>query len=103
MAQARAARDFGSHEYGGAGTDFVCLGLASEALEYVDTRSRHDVGRCRAESPDAAGVGHRGSEERHLVPGAGHGDRQLRPDRTVAGSDARAIETVRHPEDDRYG
>ena len=24
-------------EYGGAGMDYICLGLASEELEYVDT------------------------------------------------------------------
>ncbi len=27
-------------EYGGAGIDYVCLGLASEELEYVDTHLR---------------------------------------------------------------
>ena len=27
-------------EYGGAGMDYVCLGLASEELEYVDTSLR---------------------------------------------------------------
>src|SRR4026207_2590947 len=27
-------------EYGGAGMDYICLGLASEELEYVDTSLR---------------------------------------------------------------
>src|ERR1041385_3197808 len=30
----------GPAEYGGAGMDYICLGLASEELEYVDTSLR---------------------------------------------------------------
>ena len=42
-------------EYGGAGMDYIALGIASEELEYLDTSLRVDhVGARRAELPVAA-------------------------------------------------
>ena len=44
--------------YGGAGLDYVSLGLACEELEYVDTSAAgHHVGARRSEFPVAVGVG----------------------------------------------
>ena len=64
-------------QYGGAGMDYICLGLASEELEYVDTSLRVIMSvHVGPQLPVAADVGHRGSEA--AVPraaGAGHEDR----------------------------
>ena len=50
-------------QYGGAGMDYIALGLASEELEYVDTSLRVILSvHAGLELPDAAVVGHRGSE-----------------------------------------
>ena len=70
-------------ELGGAGMDYVSLGLASEELEYVDTHLRvimsvHVGLNCMT----LLVLGHRGAEAE--VPGAagqGREDRDLRPDR----------------------
>ena len=70
-------------EYGGAGMDYISLGLASEELEYVDTSLRvimsvHVGLNCLT----LLVVGHRGSEAAVSgAAGAGHEDRDLRPDR----------------------
>ena len=63
--------------------DYICLGLASEELEYVDTSLRVIMSvHAGPELPDAADVGHRGSEAAlSRAAGAGHEDRRLRPDR----------------------
>ena len=70
-------------EYGGAGMDYISLGLACEELEYVDTHLRvimsvHVGLNCMT----LLVLGHRGAEAE--VPGAageGREDRDLRPDR----------------------
>ncbi len=74
-------------EYGGAGMDYICLGLASEELEYVDTSLRVILSvHVGLNSPDAAVVGHRGSEAALPRPaGTGEEDRDLRSDRAVGG------------------
>ena len=67
-------------QYGGAGMDYVCLGIASEELEYVDTSLRvimsvHAGLNCLT----LLVVGHRGSKA--AVPrsaGAGTEDRRVR-------------------------
>ena len=83
-------------EYGGAGMDYIALGLASEELEYLDTSLRvimsvHAGLNCLS----LLDVGHRRAEAALSgAAGAGQEDRRLRPDRAGAGSDARA-----HPDD----
>ena len=74
-------------EYGGAGMDYVCLGLASEELEYVDTSLRvimsvHVGLNCLS----LLAWGTEDQKQRYLVPQA-QGDEDLRlwPDRTVRG------------------
>jgi glutaryl-CoA dehydrogenase (non-decarboxylating) len=70
-------------EYGGAGMDYICLGLASEELEYVDTSLRvilsvHAGLNCLS----LLTWGERGSEAAiPCAPGAGDEDRDLRVDR----------------------
>ena len=50
-------------EYGGAGMDYISLGLVSEELEYVDTSlARHHVRSCGAQLSVAPHLGDRGSE-----------------------------------------
>src|SRR6202049_4910767 len=84
-------------EYGGAGMDYICLGLASEELEYVDTSLRVIM-------PVHAGLnclsllawGTEDQKQRYLVPQAqgtklsGYGLTE-----PGAGSDARAIQSTR--------
>ena len=92
-------------EYGGAGMDYVCLGLASEELEYVDTSLRVIMSvHAGPQLSDAAHVGHRGSEAAvSCAAGAGPEARRLRPDRAVgAGSDVRGIQTIAVKKGDRY-
>ena len=74
-------------KYGGAGMDYISLGLASEELEYVDTSLRvimsvHAGLNCLT----PARVGHRGAEA--AVPGAAGArrqDRHVRPHRAGGG------------------
>src|SRR5438034_11799501 len=81
-------------EYGGAGMDYVCLGLASEELEYVDTSLRvimsvHAGLNCLA----LLAWGTEDQKRRYLVPQAqgakiaGYGLTE-----PGAGSDARGIQ-----------
>ena len=85
-------------EYGGAGMDYISLGLVSEELEYVDTHLRvimsvHVGLNCMT----LMVLGHRGAEEE--VPGAagqGREDRDLRPDRAQRG-----LGRGGHPDDGR--
>jgi glutaryl-CoA dehydrogenase (non-decarboxylating) len=91
-------------EYGGAGMDYIALGIASEELEYLDTSLRvimsvHAGLNCLT----LLGMGHRGAEaEIPRAAGAGHEDLRLRPDRAGAGSDARGIQTTATKKGDRY-
>src|SRR5438132_2510714 len=91
-------------EYGGAGMDYVCLGLASEELEYVDTSLRvimsvHAGLNCLT----LLTWGSEEQKRRYLVPQAqgtkiaGYGLTE-----PGAGSDARAIQTTALKTGDRY-
>src|SRR6184192_1849090 len=83
-------------EYGGAGMDYICLGLASEELEYVDTSLRvimsvHAGLNCLT----LLAWGTEDQKQRYLVPQAqgkklsGYGLTE-----PGAGSDARSIQTT---------
>jgi glutaryl-CoA dehydrogenase (non-decarboxylating) len=91
-------------EYGGAGMDYICLGLASEELEYVDTSLRvimsvHAGLSCLS----LLAWGNEDQKRRYLVPQAqgskiaGYGLTE-----PGAGSDARAIQTTAIRKGDRY-
>jgi glutaryl-CoA dehydrogenase (non-decarboxylating) len=91
-------------EYGGAGMDYICLGLASEELEYVDTSLRvimsvHAGLNCLS----LLTWGNEDQKQRYLVPQAqgtkiaGYGLTE-----PGAGSDARAIQTTATKKGDRY-
>ena len=91
-------------EYGGAGMDYICLGLASEELEYVDTSLRvimsvHVGLNCLT----LLSWGTEDQKQRYLVPQAqgtkisGYGLTE-----PGAGSDARAIQTTAVKKGDRY-
>jgi glutaryl-CoA dehydrogenase (non-decarboxylating) len=91
-------------EYGGAGLDYVCLGLASEELEYVDTSLRvimsvHTGLNCLS----LLTWGTEAQKQRYLVPQA-QGDKIAGYALTEpgAGSDARAIQTTAVKKGDRY-
>src|SRR5437762_821638 len=91
-------------EYGGAGMDYRCLGLASEELEYLDTSLRvimsvHAGLNCLT----LLSWGTEDQKQRYLVPQAqgtkicGYGLTE-----PGAGSDARAIQTTAVKKGDRY-
>ena len=91
-------------KYGGAGMDYICLGLASEELDYVDTSLRvimsvHAGLNCLS----LLTWGTEAQKQRYLVPQAqgkkiaGYGLTE-----PSAGSDARAIQSVAVKQGDRY-
>jgi glutaryl-CoA dehydrogenase (non-decarboxylating) len=91
-------------EYGGAGMDYIALGLASEELEYLDTSLRvimsvHAGLNCLT----LLTWGSEAQKQRYLVPQAqgkkiaGYGLTE-----PSAGSDARAIQTTAVKKGDRY-
>jgi len=91
-------------EYGGAGMDYICLGLASEELEYVDTSLRvimsvHAGLNCLT----LLTWGSEDQKQRYLVPQAqgtkisGYGLTE-----PGAGSDARGIQTTAVKKGDRW-
>ena len=91
-------------EYGGAGMDYISLGLASEELEYVDTSLRvilsvHVGLNCLS----ILAWGTEAQKQRYLVPQA-QGTRIAGYGLTEpgAGSDARAIQTTAIRKGDRY-
>ncbi|HVZ21452.1 MAG TPA: acyl-CoA dehydrogenase family protein [Vicinamibacterales bacterium] len=91
-------------EYGGAGMDYICLGLASEELEYVDTSLRvimsvHAGLNCLT----LLAWGTEDQKQRYLVPQA-QGSKIATYGLTEpgAGSDARGIQTVAIKKGDRY-
>ena len=91
-------------EYGGAGMDYISLGIISEELEYVDTSLRVIMSvHAGSELPDAADLGHRGSEAA-LSGAAGAGTKIATYGLTEpsAGSDVRGIQTVAVKKGDRY-
>src|SRR5262245_9671621 len=91
-------------EYGGAGMDYICLGLASEELEYVDTSLRvimsvHVGLNCLT----LLTWGTEDQKQRYLVPQA-RGERIAGYALTEpsAGSDARGIQSTAVKKGDRY-
>ncbi len=91
-------------QYGGAGMDYVCLGLASEELEYVDTSLRvimsvHVGLNCLT----LLAWGTEAQKQQYLVPQA-RGEKIAGYGLTEpgAGSDARAIQTTAVKKGDRY-
>jgi glutaryl-CoA dehydrogenase (non-decarboxylating) len=91
-------------EYGGAGMDYVCLGLASEELEYVDTSLRVIMSvHVGLNSLTLLAWGTDDQKQRYLVPQA-QGTRIATFGLTEpsAGSDARGIQTVAVRKGDRY-
>src|SRR5207249_3969802 len=91
-------------EYGGAGMDYISLGLASEGLEYVDTSLRvimsvHAGLNCLS----LVTWGSEDQKKRYLVPQA-QGKKIATYGLTEpgAGSDARAIQTTAVKKGDRY-
>ena len=74
-------------EYGGAGMDYISLGLVSEELEYVDTHLRVIMSvHVGPQLHDPLVLGHRGAEEEvPRAPGQGREDRDLRPHRAQRG------------------
>jgi len=91
-------------EYGGAGMDYIALGIASEELEYLDTSLRvimsvHAGLNCLS----LLSWGTEDQKQRYLVPQAqgkkiaGYGLTE-----PAAGSDARAIQTTAVKKGDKY-
>ena len=91
-------------EYGGAGMDYIALGLASEELEYVDTSLRvimsvHVGLNCLT----LLSWGTEDQKQRYLIPQAqGHKLATYALTEPSAGSDARGIQTVAIRKGDRY-
>src|SRR6185436_10013732 len=91
-------------EYGGAGMDYIALGLASEELEYVDTSLRvimsvHLGLNCLT----LLAWGTEAQKQQYLVPQAqGKKIAGYALTEPGAGSDARAIQTVAVKKGDRY-
>src|SRR5689334_3122707 len=91
-------------QYGGAGMDYVCLGLASEELEYVDTSLRvimsvHAGLNCLT----LLSWGTEDQKQRYLVPQAqGKKIATYGLTEPSAGSDARGIQSVAIKKGDRY-
>ena len=85
-------------EYGGAGMDYISLGLASEELEYVDTSLRVILSvHVGLNSLTLLSWGTDDQKRRYLVPQAqGREDRDVRPHRAV-GRQRRARASRRWP------
>jgi len=91
-------------EYGGAGMDYLCLGLASEELEYVDTSLRVIMSvHVGLNSLTLLAWGTEDQKHRYLVPQAqGKKIATYGLTEPSAGSDARGIQTVAIKKGDRY-
>src|SRR5713101_968895 len=91
-------------EYGGAGMDYICLGLASEELEYVDTSLRvimsvHVGLNCLT----LLAWGNDDQKRRYLVPQAqGKKIATYGLTEPAAGSDVRGFQTVAIKRGERY-
>jgi glutaryl-CoA dehydrogenase (non-decarboxylating) len=91
-------------EYGGAGMDYIALGLASEELEYVDTSLRvimsvHAGLNCLT----LLSWGTEDQKQRYLLPQAqGRKIATYALTEPSAGSDARGIQTIAVKKGDRY-
>jgi glutaryl-CoA dehydrogenase (non-decarboxylating) len=91
-------------EYGGAGMDYICLGLASEELEYVDTSLRVILSvHVGLNSLTLLSWGTEDQKQRYLVPQAqGAKIATYGLTEPSAGSDARGIQTIAIKRSDRY-
>src|SRR4030095_5692826 len=91
-------------DYGGAGMDYISLGLASEELEYVDTSLRVILSvHMGLNSLTLLSWGTEEQKRRYLVPQAQ--DLKRAPSGLTepsAGSDARGIQSVAIRRGDRY-
>jgi glutaryl-CoA dehydrogenase (non-decarboxylating) len=90
--------------YGGAGMDYICLGLASEELEYVDTSLRVIMSvHAGLNSLTLLSWGTEDQKQRYLVPQAqGRKIATYGLTEPSAGSDARGIQTVAVKKGGRY-
>jgi glutaryl-CoA dehydrogenase (non-decarboxylating) len=91
-------------EYGGAGMDYVSLGIASEELEYIDTSLRVILSvHAGLNSLTLLAWGTEDQKQRYLVPQA-QGQRIASYGLTepAAGSDARGIQTTAVQKGDRW-
>src|SRR4051812_10612988 len=91
-------------EYGGAGMDYISLGLISEELEYVDTSLRVIISvHVGLNCLTLLSWGTEDQKQRYLVPQA-QGSKIATYGLTepAAGSDARGIQTVAIKRGDRY-
>ena len=84
-------------EYGGAGMDYICLGLASEELEYVDTSLRVILSvHVGLNSLTLLSWGTEDQKQRYLIPQAqGKKIATYGLTEPSAGSDARGIHDAR--------
>jgi glutaryl-CoA dehydrogenase (non-decarboxylating) len=91
-------------EYGGAGMDYVSLGLASEELEYIDTSLRVILSvHAGLNSLTLLAWGTEDQKRRYLVPQAqGHRIASYGLTEPAAGSDARGIQTTAVQKGDRW-
>jgi glutaryl-CoA dehydrogenase (non-decarboxylating) len=91
-------------EYGGAGMDYISLGVASEELEYVDTSLRVILSvHVGLNSLSLLSWGTEDQKQRYLVPQAqGQKIATFGLTEPAAGSDARGIQTVAVKQGDRY-
>jgi glutaryl-CoA dehydrogenase (non-decarboxylating) len=91
-------------EFGGAGMDYLCLGLACEELEYVDTSLRVILSvHTGLNSLTLLAWGTADQKHRYLVPQAqGEKIATYALTEPSAGSDARGIQTVAIRQGDRY-
>ena len=91
-------------EHGGAGMDYLCLGLASEELEYVDTSLRVILSvHVGLNSLTLLAWGTDDQKRRYLLPQAqGTKIATFGLTEPSAGSDARGIQTVAVRKGDRY-
>ncbi len=91
-------------EYGGSGTDYIGLGLASEELEYVDTSLRVILSvHVGLNSLTLLAWGTDSQKQRYLAPQAqGRKIATFGLTEPSAGSDARGIQTVAIKHGDRY-
>ncbi|HTV01540.1 MAG TPA: acyl-CoA dehydrogenase family protein [Luteitalea sp.] len=91
-------------QYGGAGMDYISLGVASEELEYVDTSLRVILSvHVGLNSLSLLAWGTDDQKARYLVPQAqGQKIATFGLTEPAAGSDARGIQTVAVKRGDRY-
>lgn len=91
-------------EYGGAGMDYICLGLASEELEYVDTSLRVIMSvHVGLNSLTLLTWGTEDQKQRYLVPQAqGRKIATFGLTEPAAGSDVRGLQSVAVRRGDRY-